>query len=111
MEIMKWHCCSGHTHCGTRPSPARVSRPTWPFSPWPQNRGVDPIFPVGASPVDFGRPTATDRARWCRGGSPCGEGPDLGLGWKRGSPGQASGGEEVSGGEVVDGGEGVAEEG
>jgi hypothetical protein len=64
-----------------------ADRPIRSFDPrLRKNRGADPLSPAGASPVAHDRPTVRCRRRRCWGGSLCGEGPDLGLGQKRGSP-------------------------
>jgi hypothetical protein len=64
----------------------KAARPIRSFGPWlRKNRGVDPLSPADASPAAYGRSAVRCRRRRCSGGSPCGEGPDLGLGRKRGS--------------------------
>jgi hypothetical protein len=52
-----------------QPSRFREAWPTLGLSAGERSRGINPPFTGAAPSIDSGRPAATHRRRWCRGGS------------------------------------------
>jgi hypothetical protein len=74
--MKRGHCCIGLPLQKPGLASCEVAQPTWPFSPWDRNRGLDPHPPAGSSLAKSGWPAAARRA-WCYwAGSRGGEGPD-----------------------------------